>query len=134
MKKLFFAPLIFFVLFLVSALSAPLIPAYAAEGRYEAVTVTSSAVTGSWTALTGSNLRFSNFRIYERSGLIPLKVFGGGNTYNASAYFVTIPAGTQYSNEIYKSTTGIYVSTTATGVTATVEFESKRPASYWPWR
>lgn len=122
---------LFFVLAFAAVLAGPMIPAPAFAEKYESVTVTATDVQTTWTVLEGSTLKHNAFRIYERSGQLDLEICGGGNTNDASAYYITVPHGTQYSNEIYKGTTGTYVRGTTT---ATVEFESKRPASYWPWR
>lgn len=125
--------------FLFLALAIALSTIHAAPGvaraeKYESVTITATAVGDTWTLIQGSALKHSAFRIYGRSGQLDLLVFGGGNTNNASAYYVTVPAGSQYANEVYKGTQGTYVKVSGTGLSETVEFESKRPASYWPWR
>ena len=119
---------------LASAVLIPLISSQASAEKYENVTVTATSALSTWTLLDGSTAKHSNFRVYGRSGILDLQIFGGGNTYNAAAYYMTIPAGVQYSSEVYKGTVGTYVKTTSTGLTEDVEFESKRPASYWPWR
>lgn len=131
MKKLMF-------LFLALAFAASTIQmtsGVAFAEKYESVTITATAVGSDWTLLQGSALKHSAFRIYGRSGQLDLLVLSGGsNTNNASAYYVTVPAGSQYANEVYKGTQGTYVKVSGTGLSETVEFESKRPASYWPWR
>lgn len=129
-NKLMFLILIFIgMLLIVSS-----IPIQSHAERYESVTTTATTVSADWTLLQGSTARFSSFRIYERTGTKNIQVFGGGNTFNATAYFITVPPNVPYETRVYKSTVGVYVRVTGTGDTADVEFESKRPASYWPWR
>lgn len=137
MKKLIAFSMKLLILFTIALLfsSGPLIPKYAfAEDKFEGVTTTATSVPSTWTVLRGSTAKFSTYRVYERSGTLDLQVFGGGNTYNAAAEWITVPRSTQYESDVYNSTLGVAVRTTGTGVAATVEFQSKRPASYWPWR
>jgi hypothetical protein len=129
MKK--FVSLIF-AFVLAAAFAGPMIPKYAHAEKYEQVAGTTTTAISTWTVLTNSTQKFSAFRVYEKSGLLDMYILGSGTTLNG--YAISIPKGTQYSNDIYKGTTGVYVCTTATGISAIVDFESKRPASYWPWR
>lgn len=123
-----------FVFILAAAFAGPMIPKYAFAEKYEQVAGTTTTAISTWTVLTGSTSKFSAFRVYEKSGLLDMFILGSGTTLTGQGYAISIPKGTQYSNDIYKGTYGVYVCTTATGISAIVDFESKRPASYWPWR
>jgi hypothetical protein len=134
MKKI----LSFCMAFMLAALflSGPMITKYAfADDKYESVTVTATTIASTWTLLQGSTLKHNSISIQARGKVNDIQVFGGGNTYNAAADFTTIKNGTPPDyDEIYKSTTGTYARTTATGVSEVAELKTKRPASYWPWR
>jgi hypothetical protein len=123
------------VLVSLAVLAGPLTTvSKAADGKYEGTTITATTVASTWTLLTGSTLRFSAYKMNERTFAKQLQVFGGGNTNNAAAYYYTVPAGQFDEDDIYKQTNGIYVRVTGTGDTATVELRTKRPASVWGWR
>jgi hypothetical protein len=119
-----------FAFALAAALAGPLIPQYAFAEKQELVAGTTTTAASTWTVLTNSTMKFSTFRIYTKT--YDLFILGSGTTLNG--YALSVPHGVEYSDDIYKGTAGVYVCTTATGISAVVDFESKRPASYWPWR
>lgn len=88
---------------------------------------TTAINNSTWTLLVGSNLWGHSFRIYETSGVdIQISHFAAGTKP------ITIPAGSEYKNEIlfpvpasHGDGTGIYAKTVSAS-SGTVEFESTR--------
>jgi len=134
MKKIFasIVAMSFMPIMLIS-LSLPH-AAFADQGKLEGVTKTATAVISTWTLLAGSTLKFSEADILERSATYKILVCSDGNTQNSNGYYWTILVGERNKDLAYQGTIGTYVKTTATGISATVELKTKRPASYWPWR
>lgn len=122
------------MMFLLLGMASFISGAHATGGDYPIpVTTTATTVSDTWTKLNGSASKWTEAEIYERSGTYKLLLFAdtSGVTYNAAAYYTTIKADERYYLLGYDSnvvTKGTYVSTTASGISATVEFRTIRKA------